>query len=129
MNLGLTHVMLVGTGGFIGSVLRYALSGLVHQLVPFAALPYGTPTVNVLGCFSIGLLSGLAETRQVLGAELRLFLMLGVLGGFTTFSTFGYETLAFLRDGEHLAAGANVALSIVLCLVSVWAGHGIGSLV
>lgn len=128
MNLGLLHMVLVGTGGFVGSILRYVLSGLVHRLLPFAALPYGTLTVNVVGCFTIGLFGGLADARHVIGPNLRLFFFLGVLGGFTTFSTFGYETLALVQDGEHLGAGTNVVLTVGLCLVAVWIGHGIGNL-
>jgi len=113
----------VGIGGFIGSLFRFGVSGFVHRLLPFAAFPYGTLAVNVSGCLVIGILSGLAESRQVIGPELRLFLFLGVLGGFTTFSTFGYETIELLRDAEHFRAGANVALHIAVGLLAVWLGY------
>ena len=127
MNLfGMRELLLVGAGGFIGSVARYVLSGLTHLVLPAAAMPVGTMVVNVLGCGVIGFLGGMMDARQVMGPGLRLFLLLGVLGGFTTFSTFGYETLALARDGDHLRAGANVLLTVVLCLVAVWLGHGIG---
>ncbi len=94
----------VGIGGFIGSLFRFGVSGFVHRLLPFATFPYGTLAVNVSGCLVIGILGGLAESRQVISPELRLFLFLGVLGGFTTFSTFGYETIELLRDAEHFRA-------------------------
>ena len=92
------QILLVGAGGFVGSVLRYGLSGAVHRLLPFAAFPYGTLAVNVVGCLAIGLLAGWSEARQVIGPELRLFLFIGLLGGFTTFSTFGYETFEMARS-------------------------------
>ena len=127
MKLGaLPEILLVGMGGLLGSVGRYALSGLVYRFVPAAVMPYGTMVVNVLGCLIIGLLGGLADARQVIGSGTRLFVFIGLLGGFTTFSTFGYETLALARDGEYLRAGANVVLTVFLCLLSVWVGHAIG---
>ena len=112
----------VGTGGFLGSLLRYWVSGAVYVLIPAPRLPWGTLAVNVLGCFAIGLLGGLAETRGVLTATGRLFLLIGVLGGFTTFSTFGYETLALLREQAVARAAANIALQVALSLTAAWGG-------
>lgn len=83
--------------------------------------------VNVLGCRGIGLLGGVAESRQVLGPATRMFLMIGVLGGFTTFSTFAYEAHALVRDGEYLRAGVSTVDTVALCLLSVWIGHQFGS--
>lgn len=117
----IANAFLVGAGGLVGSVLRYALSGVVHRLLP-ATFPYGTLAVNVTGCLAIGLLGGLASSRQVIGPGLRVFLFLGLLGGFTTFSTFGYETMTLVRSAEQLRAAANVALHLVLGLGAVWAG-------
>ena len=117
--------LLVGTGGFIGSILRFGLSGLVHRWLPFASFPYGTLVVNIVGCSVLGALAGLAETRQIFGTEERLFLFIGVLGGFTTFSTFGWETLSLLRDAERLKAAVNVTLHIVVGLAGAWAGYAI----
>ena len=117
--------LLVGTGGFLGSVFRYALSGLVHRLAPFAAFPYGTLAVNVTGCLAIGVLCGLTESRQIVGPDLRLFLLLGLLGGFTTFSTFGYETMALLRDSEQLRAATNVLMHVFAGLSAVWLGYSL----
>lgn len=112
----------VGAGGFLGSLLRYWLSGAVYAMVPAPRLPWGTLTVNVLGCFAIGLLGGLAEARGVLTPGARLFLLIGVLGGFTTFSTFGYETLALMREQAVARAALNVVLQVALGLTAAWGG-------
>lgn len=123
----LRDLFLVGAGGFVGAVSRYVVSGLVHQAVPFSTFPAGTLVVNVVGCVVIGLLGGLADARSVFGQDLRLFMFFGVLGGFTTFSTFGYETLALVRDGEHTRAAANIALHFSLCLGGAWAGYSLAA--
>lgn len=120
------QVVLVGVGGFIGSIFRYLLSGVVQRSLPMSEFPFGTLVVNVLGCLLIGILHGLAETRQVIGPELRLFLMIGMLGGFTTFSTFGYETLALLRDAEIFRAMGNVVFQVLFGLMAVWLGDMLG---
>jgi len=122
LKTALINATLVGAGGFLGAVLRYGLSGLVHREVPLATFPYGTLAVNLLGCFMIGAAAGLAQSRQLLGPELRTFALIGLLGGFTTFSTFGYETFSMLRDDELARAGANVALHVVAGLALVWFG-------
>ena len=118
----MAKILLVGAGGFLGSVFRYLLGGLVHRLFPDALFPYGTLAVNISGCLLIGLLAGLTETRQLLTPELRLFVLVGLLGGFTTFSTFGYETFSFARDGQSLSALANVGLQLFFGIGAVWAG-------
>jgi len=121
----LRALLLVGAGGCLGSVGRYLLGGWVHRLLPFAAFPAGTLAVNVLGCLLIGLLGGLMEHRQLLGSDLRLFLLIGVLGGFTTFSSFAYETLALGRDAEPGRALVNVGAQVVLGLVACWLGYAL----
>ncbi|MFQ6004233.1 MAG: fluoride efflux transporter CrcB [Woeseia sp.] len=125
LKAALFNSAVVGSGGFIGALARYALSGLVHGQVPQAAFPYGTLLVNLLGCLMIGVLAGLADSRQLFGPEFRLFALIGVLGGFTTFSTFGYETLALIRDAEYLRAFTNVGVHVFLGLALVWLGYGI----
>lgn len=120
-------IFVVGAGGFVGASLRFVMSGLVQRLDPMGTFPYGTMSVNVLGCLVIGFLGGLADSRHVLGPSARVFVIIGVLGGFTTFSSFAFETLALLRDGESLRAGANVVGSVLACLVSVWIGYAIGN--
>ena len=118
-------VMLVGAGGFIGSVLRYLVGIWIHSMVGNSWIPYGTLTVNVVGCFLIGLIAGLAETRQFLGEGTRALLVVGLLGGFTTFSAFGYETIVMVREGHIVAAAANVGLQITLGLTAVWIGFSV----
>lgn len=123
----LLGVLLVGCGGFVGAAVRNLLNAYVSGHPPLAGFPFGTLIVNVSGCLVIGLLAALTETRPVFREELRLFLFLGLLGGFTTFSTFGWESVALLRDGVYLSAFANVALHVVLGTGAVWAGYAAAS--
>ncbi|MEC4673507.1 MAG: fluoride efflux transporter CrcB [Nitrospirota bacterium] len=120
------QIVLVGIGGCLGSVFRYLLSGVVQRSFPMSEFPFGTLVVNVVGCLLIGMLHGLAETKQIIGPELRLFLMIGLLGGFTTFSTFGYETMALIRDAEVFRAMGNVVLQVLVGLTAVWLGDMLG---
>ncbi len=116
-------LLLVGSGGFIGSVFRYLISGWVYQFFNITGFPWGTFAVNFLGCLVIGFLGGFSEEHNIFSGEARLFLFIGLLGGFTTFSTFGYETFAFLRDGQFTEAIFNVLLQVLLCLAAVWLGY------
>lgn len=116
-------VLLVGSGGFLGSVLRYLVGQWVLSLSGNSVFPYGTLAVNVLGCLAIGILNGVAETRGLFNAEIRGLLFIGLLGGFTTFSSFSYETLALARGGQVFPAFLNVVLQMGLCLGAVWAGY------
>lgn len=93
--------------------------------MPLTTFPYGTLLVNLLGCLLIGVVAGYAESRQLFGPEVRMFVLIGVLGGFTTFSTFGYETFAMLRDNDLLRAAANVGAHVILGLALVWLGYAI----
>ena len=119
------NTLLVGVGGFLGAVARYLLGGLVYRYLP-ATFPYATAIINVTGCFAIGLLAALVEERQLLGPGVRLFWMIGFLGGYTTFSTFGYESMALMREGSHGAALLNVFGQVVLGLLAVWVGAVVG---
>jgi len=116
------RLLLVGLGGFLGTVTRYSLGGLVARWKAGASFPYETLVVNVVGCLAIGFLAGLAETRGIFAGTTRAFLLIGVLGGFTTFSSFGYETFQLLRDGQFGAATASAILQVVLGLGAVWSG-------
>jgi CrcB protein len=127
LKAALINAALVGSGGFIGAMFRYGMSGLVQRSIPLAAFPYGTLAVNMVGCLLIGIAVGLVDSRQLFGPEARLFVLIGVLGGFTTYSTFGYETFALLRDGDFLRALANVGVHVVLGLALVWAGYAIAA--
>tara|TARA_B100000686_G_scaffold310893_1_gene354060 strand:+ start:1150 stop:1539 length:390 start_codon:yes stop_codon:yes gene_type:complete len=125
MNLQLSNLLWVGLGGFVGSVCRFLLGGAVHQVLHNSTFPYGTMVVNLVGCFAIGVGGGLVELRQLFSPEARMFLLVGLLGGFTTFSTFGYESLNLARDGELLASLANIAIQVVAGVVLVWLGYGL----
>ena len=115
-------VLLVAAGGAVGAVLRYGLSGLVQGRTG-AVLPYGTLAVNVVGCLLMGVISELAESRGALEPGTRALITVGILGGFTTFSAFGNETLNLLRDGERALAAGNIAANLILALAAVWAGR------
>ena len=114
------NALLVGLGGFIGSILRYVLSGLVHEWTRRDDFPVGTLAVNVIGCFVIGVLSQLAEARGAFAPETRAFVVIGILGGFTTFSSFGNETMNLWRDSQNALAALNIAAHLVLGLGAVW---------
>ena len=121
-------IVLVGVGGFIGAVLRYLISDWVNEIFQTLSVPYGTLTVNITGCLLIGILAGLSENRNLLGPETPALLVVGVSGGFTTFSTFGNETVELLKDGKSIAAFSNVALHVCLGLVAVWVGYSAAEL-
>jgi CrcB protein len=118
-------MFLAGLGGFVGSILRYSVSGFVQDLSRSIDFPYGTLAVNLIGCLAIGFLSQLAETRGYFTAETRTLVFIGVLGGFTTFSAFSNETMNLWREGESLLAGVNVAAHLVLCLGAVWLSRAV----
>src|SRR5438477_11612781 len=111
-------------GGALGTLARFGVSGFVAYHFG-ETFPWGTLVVNVSGSFVIGFFATLTGTegRFLVGGTTRQFVMTGILGGFTTFSSFSLQTLALARDGEWLRAGANTAGSVVLCLVAVWLGH------
>ena len=125
---GLPQLLWVGIGGFLGSIARFVMAGACNRLSPALGFPIGTFTINILGCFLIGLIHGLAETRSLFGPDTRIFLFIGVLGGFTTYSTFGFESLALLKDGAILKASANIILHVFLGLTAVWLGDTLGRL-
>jgi CrcB protein len=123
------NILLVGFGGFIGSVSRYLASGYVQQATKSIDFPYGTLAVNVVGCFIIGFLAQLAEERGVFTSQSRLFVFTGFLGGFTTFSSFGNETLNLARDSRVMNALANVGANVLLGLFAVWLGRTVSYLI
>jgi CrcB protein len=125
----LTNILLVGLGGFIGSILRYLASGYVQQSTKSIDFPYGTLAVNVIGCFVIGFLAQLAEEHGVFTTESRLFMFVGILGGFTTFSSFGNETLNLARDSQMMNALANIGANVILGLFAVWFGRTVSYLI
>jgi CrcB protein len=114
-------------GGGLGTVFRYWLSGSVFRFVN-PTFPYGILLVNTTGCLLIGFLMAVFEERFVVQPLLRVFLTIGVLGGFTTFSTFSYETLSLLREGSTWAGLANMFFSVAGCLIATWIGTLVGRL-
>ncbi len=117
----------LAAGGICGTAGRYLLAGAVYRWLG-AGFPYGTLAVNTLGCLVIGFLSALAEQKFLLSPEARLFWMVGLLGAFTTFSTFIYESWRLIQDGAVVLAGANLLGSLVLGLAALWLGHVAASL-
>jgi CrcB protein len=116
-------MILVGLGGFIGAVLRYLISGCIQNLTQSVAFPYGTLAVNITGCFLIGILSHLVESQAGITVEMRLLLIIGLLGSFTTYSTFSNETMNLLQDQRLLLALLNVATHTILGLSAVLLGR------
>lgn len=123
------NIFIVGIGGFIGASSRYYIGGLIQDMFIKYHLPFGTIAVNIIGCFVIGVLAGLSNSKELLDDTFRLFLFVGILGGFTTFSAFGLETLNLINKGLILHALGNVLISVILGLLTVWAGHSLGKLI
>lgn len=117
------RLCIIGAGGFVGAILRYLVSGWVQNRSDLMLFPIGTMAVNLIGCFLIGLLTMLVEVRAALSVELRSFLLIGLLGAFTTFSTFGNETLNLIREGRFDLAALNSVVQVVVGLAMVWLGR------
>jgi CrcB protein len=115
--------MWVAIGGALGTTARYWLSGVVARSVG-ETFPWGTLVINVTGSFIIGFFGALTgpDGRVFVGSTARQFVMVGMCGGYTTFSSFSLQTLNLMNDGEWLQAGANIGLSVLLCMIAVWAG-------
>lgn len=121
-------ILLIGVAGLFGTLGRYALSGYVARRFG-ETFPTGTLVVNVIGCFLAGLLFYLMQERFLVNQTVRTVVMIGFLGGFTTFSSFGLQTFTLLRDGELGLATLNVLASNVTGLLTVWAGYTLGKLI
>jgi fluoride exporter len=118
----------IGLGSALGGMARYWMSGAIARAIG-ETFPWGTLVVNVLGSFIIGFIAVLTapDGRIFIGSTTRLALMAGFCGGYTTFSSFSLQTLNLLNDGEYLYAGANIVISVVVCLVAVWAGAALAN--
>jgi CrcB protein len=117
------NFFIIGMGGFCGAILRYLVSGGVQRLSRSADFPFGTLAVNLIGCLIIGMLSRLDEVRSVLSPEMRFFIMIGLLGAFTTYSTFSNEAMNLINDQRFQSALIYVGTHIVLGLAAVLLGR------
>jgi CrcB protein len=121
-------ILLVALGGAIGSVARFKASGwILHHTIDWR-FPAGTFAVNVIGCLAAGILAGLAEKFDFFTPDVRLLLFTGLLGGFTTFSAFGLETMFLLQRREIWIAAANILVSVAAGLLALWIGMGLAGL-
>ncbi|MCR9133286.1 MAG: fluoride efflux transporter CrcB [bacterium] len=123
MKSNLINLLAIGGGGFIGSIARYLLSMAVQNQLKPEQFPIGIFVVNILGCLLIGFLAGLFELKSWMNVELRLFVFVGLLGGFTTFSTFANDTFLLGKQGEMLAALINAGGQVLIGLLCVWLGY------
>ena len=121
----ITTVLLIGFGGFIGTMLRYLTSVFFTKNYSSALIPYGTFAVNIFGCLVIGFIYGLSEKYQFLTPQWRLFLATGICGGYTTFSAFAYENISMLQQSNYTGFALYSVSSFVLCLLAVFAGLSI----
>ncbi len=119
----MNRLIFVGLGGFIGAILRYLISGFAQDLSNSISFPYGTLAVNVIGCFSLGFLTQLFENHVIVSPELRLLLLVGVLGSFTTFSTFSNETLNLIQEQKLFLALVNISVQLILGLSAGFLGR------
>jgi CrcB protein len=118
----------VALGGALGSVARFGSSTLIAQRFG-ETFPLGTLVINIVGSFAIGAFAALTgpDGRVLASGDMRQFVMVGLFGGYTTFSAFSLQTLTLAQDGEYLRAGLNVVGSVVLCLAAVWLGYLVGA--
>jgi len=124
--LDLGKVISIGLGGFMGALGRYWISGIAQKFSD--RFPLGTLSVNLLGSFAVGLLATLFLEKVIVSAELRLFVLVGLLGAFTTYSTFSLETVSLMRNGEWMFAIYNILTNVLGTLIAVWAGVSIAKL-
>ena len=117
------NLLYIGVGGFMGAIARFWLSGRVQDLSGSIGFPYGTLAINLVGCFLLGILSYLIDVRGMFTPEVRSLLIIGLLGAFTTFSTFSMETFNLLAAGESVRALLNISSSVIFGLAAVWAGR------
>jgi CrcB protein len=126
---GVMSYLLIFVGSGLGGIFRYLLGTTLQKLAGAGIFPIGTFCVNLLGCFLIGFLAHLADSKGMFPREQRLFIFVGLLGGFTTFSSFGHETVQLIKDGYFLYASFNALFQVLFGLTCVWLGYVVGRLV
>ena len=124
----LFKLSVIGAGGFTGAVLRFLVSSWAQSRSGSVTYPFGTLVVNMVGCLLIGFLSALVENRSIFSSETRSFVLIGLLGAFTTFSTFGNETLNLIWNNRMELAALNAGGQVVLGVGLVWLGRGVAAL-
>lgn len=125
MNLSLLNILAVGAGGFVGVSARYVLSYFTNQQFPDAKFPLDTFLINIIGCFAIGALLSLFEGKGWMDVQVRLFIFTGILGGFTTFSTFANDSFLLLKSDQVMLGLLNIGGQVILGLLFVWIGYSI----
>ena len=120
--VGIKQILIVALGGAVGSVIRYKLGGFTLHHTQAWNFPVSTFSINVIGCFAIGILAALVEHHDLFSPSMRLLLFTGLLGGFTTFSAFGYEGVFLLRRGLVSVAAGYIVLSVLMGLAAVFVG-------
>ncbi|HRE09247.1 MAG TPA: fluoride efflux transporter CrcB [Ignavibacteria bacterium] len=116
----MTHILYIGIGGFLGAVSRYMLSRYVNNLLP--AFPFGTLVVNIIGSFVLGFIIYSVSAGKSISPEMRDFITIGMLGGFTTMSAFAYESFRMIELNQMMLFALNIALNVILCVAAVYAG-------
>ncbi|MHC1778682.1 MAG: fluoride efflux transporter CrcB [Bacteroidales bacterium] len=115
-------LILIGAGGFFGSVARYLTSKYIQDHLALS-FPIGTLVVNIVGCFTLGVIYGFMERGEIFSQDVRIFLTIGFCGGFTTFSTFAYENVSLLRDGNFIQSALYIALSVFAGIIALYLGN------
>lgn len=122
------QLIIIGAGGFLGAVSRFLLSAFINKNFDPIDFPYGTLIVNITGCLIFGFLGGLAELKGYFSLETRLFFFVGILGSYTTFATFGFETLMLFKQEHYFSAFGNVFLQLFAGIIAVWIGFTLSKL-
>lgn len=122
-------LLYIGLGGAIGAIIRYFIGNFIQVQSDLEHFPIGILLVNIIGCFLIGFLNTIFENRLIINEEIRMLIFVGILGGFTTFSTFGLDTFHLIKNGMMHFALLNVAMSVIFGLSAVWLGHFLAKLI